>query len=92
MPLKTRSRRTIADASYLIGVYSKRNLCFVAGRSTTLSCLNQDFSMPSSLTKSMSVPTMPSMDSLLMHDRGRWIPEQPGDFDVIVFAGGPAGS
>ena len=52
-------------ASYLIGVYSKRNLCFVAGRRTTLSCLNQDFSMPNSLTKSMSVPTMPSMDSLL---------------------------
>ena len=47
MPLKmTSAVEGRRPASYVIGVYSNRNLCFVAGRSTILNCLNRFFSMP----------------------------------------------
>src|SRR5687768_7742168 len=59
-----------------MGVYSKRNLCFRAGFSTTLICLNVDFSMPRLLTKSMLDPTIPS-DSLLMTMSGVGLHRNP---------------
>ena len=70
MPLKMMVRLSTVSASYLIGVYSKRNLCFSAGRPTTRSCVNQLFSIPRSSTKSMRLPRMPSSDSLLMKIEG----------------------
>ena len=65
MPLNTMLRLRLARAVKLIGVYSKRNLCLVAGRSTTLSCLKVLVSIPRSVTKSILEPMMPS-DSLVM--------------------------
>ena len=70
MPLKIKSRLSTPSASYLMGVSSKRNLCFVAGRRTTFSCVNQLLSIPRSSTKSMSLPIMPLMDSLLIRMLG----------------------
>ena len=59
-PLKTKVVATVLlSAVYSIGVYSKRNLCFFAGRSASLSCLNLVFSIPSVFTKSTLSPRMP---------------------------------
>ena len=90
MPLKMMSRLNTVSASYLIGVYSNRNLCFVAGRRTTLNCVNQAFSMPSSSTESMSLPMMPSIDSLLITIAGVGFQKTREDLDMVVFASRPA--
>ena len=71
----------------MIGVYSKRNLCFVAGRSTTFNCLNVVFVMPSVLTKSILVAGNPERFAG-DDDLGRRVPEGSADLDVIFLARG----
>ena len=65
-------RRSVADASYLIGMYWKRNLWLRAGRRTRLSAGNVESCKPRSFLKSIGVPGMPKPSlEMLMSEPAR---------------------
>ena len=78
------------DGVVLIGMYSKRNLAFSVGRGTILSC--GTILLDPQILDEVDAAARDALERFAGdEDLRRRIPERPGNLDMVVLAGGPAG-